>query len=159
MCSGWFVDPRTQHYYGPVEDAEEKYYSIGRQATFFTIGTEDAVHGNCDCHYGYRSSPDVENCNLQCPGTPLKYLDELGECFDNGNCTEVGICDCKDGFRNESCDVRCKGGHLDDILTGFAYSNECTSNFICDVYPNYLIQSITGPAPSTLRLKPLNPNP
>jgi len=145
MCEGWFVDPRTQHYFNPVESTEEKYFSIGRQATYFDIGTELAVNGTCDCHYGYRSSLDREDCDLMCPGVPSKYLDELGECYDNGVCDDVGFCICYDGYRNVSCDVQCSGGHKYDFRTDAMYSNECTAKPVCDVYPDYLIYSLDGP--------------
>lgn len=83
--------------------------------------------------------PDFCLADVECPGVPMTYLDERGECFDNGVCNMTGKCECFEGYRNVSCNVECLGGHRLELGTGTIYSNECTSSPICDIYPQYAI--------------------
>lgn len=115
FCNGWFRDARTQFEYGPVGYEEARYVSRGQGLTFFEIGTELAVNGTCTCHYGFRSDWGQTNCGVRCQGVPQTYLDETGECFDNGLCNATGMCECYEGYRNVSCNVECLGGHLREL--------------------------------------------
>jgi hypothetical protein len=144
-CQGWFVHPKLQLHIGPTDKNEEKYYSIGKGISFFEVGTHYATNGTCRCHYGYRSDWGQTDCALRCPGWEPTFLDELGECFNNGVCNTTGRCECFEGYRNFSCNVECAGGHLIDPIVGLSYSNECTAQLVCDVYPDFVITTLDGP--------------
>jgi alpha-tubulin suppressor-like RCC1 family protein len=89
-CNGWFVNPKTQLHMGPTRLSEEKYFSIGKGISFFEIGTNRAENGTCHCHYGFRSEFGKSDCAVRCPGTEPTFVDEKGECFDNGVCNMTG---------------------------------------------------------------------
>lgn len=156
-CNGWFVDPRTHLHIGPTDKNEEKTFSVGRGIKFFETGTHWAQNGTCTCHYGFRSDYggnfDDEalfrsewDCAVKCPGTESTYmLEENGECYDNGMCNETGSCECFDGYRNFSCNVECAGGHLKELNSDVEYSNECTAQLVCDVFPDFVITTLEGP--------------
>jgi alpha-tubulin suppressor-like RCC1 family protein len=139
MCEGWYVDARTQYEYAPTDYEQAVYMSTGRGLSFYNLSTALATTGECTCHYGYRSDWGMSDCGVQCPGTAERYLDERGECYNNGVCNVTGKCECFEGYRNVSCNVECLGGHKIELGTGTVYSNECTSRPICDVYPQYSI--------------------
>lgn len=143
-CHGWFADPRTQFHYGPIQFEEAEYVSIGGGVSFFSLGTQFAWNGTCRCHYGFRNDWGQTACSLECPGTPLTYLDEFGECYDNGVCNATGVCECFEGYRNVSCNVECLGGHLPEPSIEGDFSNECTALPICDVYPDFEITTLEG---------------
>ena len=142
MCEGWYTDPRTHYEYGPTEFEQAVYNSKGRGISFYNLSTDMAKSGKCTCHYGFRSDWGASSCSIQCPGVPQTYLDEKGECFDNGICNMTGKWECFEGYRNVSCNIECLGGHRREIGTGTIYSNECTSRPVCDVYPKYAITTL-----------------
>ena len=144
-CNGWYINPRTQLHVGPTDKNEEKYYSIGKGISFYDVGTDSAENGTCLCHYGYRSDLGASDCAVRCPGIEPKYLDEVGECFDNGICNMTGQCECFEGYRNFSCNVECAGGHLEEQLVDGVFSNECTAQLVCDVYPEFVLTTLDGP--------------
>jgi len=144
-CNGWFVNPRTQLTLGPTDKNEEKFFSVGRGISFYDVGTYEAQNGTCQCHYGYRSDWGRSDCSLKCPGVEPMYLDEYGECFDNGHCNATAFCECYPGYRNFSCNVECAGGHKKEEILEGVYSNECTAQLVCDVFPDYVITTLEGP--------------
>eukprot|EP00960_Hanusia_phi_P030350 748537-Hanusia_phi.AAC.4 len=121
--------------------------------TVYEVGTSVATNGSCQCHYGFRNARGDYSCAVQCPGIALDFVVETGECYNNGVCNGTGQCLCYPGYRNTSCNVECVGGHLRDPVLGTFYSNECTAQLICDVYPDYVIQSRNGP----IKCKDMNP--
>ncbi len=145
-CAGWFVDPRTQYDDGPVERSEALFYSVARGVTIYDQGTALALNGTCRCSYGFRNPETYADCSITCPGDYVSFVLELGECYNNGVCNGTGGCACYDGYRNFSCDTECQGGHKIDRYTGTLYSNECTAQLVCDVYPDFIITTISGSA-------------
>jgi hypothetical protein len=57
----------------------------------------------------------------------------------------TGFCECRAGYRNTSCNIQCAGGHKRDQMSDEIYSNECTAQLVCDVYPDFVITTLDGP--------------
>ena len=138
------MDPVTQYDDGPVDQGIALYYSAAKGVTIYDLGTALARNGSCRCSYGFRNPVNYPDCSIECPGDEDTFLLELGECYNNGICNATGGCNCYDGYRNISCNVQCLGGHKKDKFTDTFYSNECTAQLVCDVYPNYVITTISG---------------
>ena len=143
-CAGWFLNPVTQYEDGPVDQDTALYFSVAKGVTIYDLGTALARNGTCRCSYGYRNPGAYPDCSIVCPGDADTFLLELGECYNHGICNGTGECLCYEGYRNYSCDVECSGGHMHDRFTGNVFSNECTAQMVCDVYPDYLITTISG---------------